>query len=129
MDKTFLIVVAEDDELMRGSLVTALSADKRVSILQTNNGKDALIFALEKHPDLITLDVAMPGLDGISTLRRLREDEWGKQAKVIVLTSLGSSDTIMNEVAKLAPSHCLVKDRISINEVVEKAYKLLDIAK
>ncbi len=123
------IVVAEDDELMRGALVSGLSADKRVSILQTNNGKDALIFALEKHPDLIMLDVAMPELDGISALRQLRDDAWGAKAKVMMLTSLGSSDMVMKEVSKLNPAHCLVKDQVSMEEVVAKAYKLLDIAK
>jgi CheY-like chemotaxis protein len=129
MDTKYTILVAEDDALMRGALVAALGADARVSVLDVNNGKDALIFALEKHPDLITLDVAMPTLDGISVLRRLREDAWGRQAKVILLTSLGGSDVVMNEVGKLNPAHCLIKDKVSINEVVEKAYKLLDIAK
>ena len=114
---------------MRGALVAGLSADARVSILETNNGKDALIFATERHPDLIVLDVAMPELDGISALRRLREDEWGKDAKVIILTSLGGSDVIMSEVAKLNPAYCLTKDKVSIQEVVEKAYTLLDITK
>lgn len=129
MDKVYTVIVAEDDELMRGALVSALTADPRIAVLQTDNGKDALLFALEKHPDLITLDVAMPSLDGISALRRLREDSWGKTAKVIMLTSLGGSDVVMREVERLNPAHCLVKDKVSINEVVDKAYKLLDITK
>jgi CheY-like chemotaxis protein len=129
MDKAYTVIVAEDDALMRGALVSALTADPRITVLQTDNGKDALLFAFEKHPDLITLDVAMPSLDGISALRRLREDPWGKTAKVILLTSLGGSDMVMREVANLNPAHCLVKDKVSINEVVEKAHKLLDIGK
>lgn len=128
-NNVYTVLVAEDDVLMRSALVSALSADARVSVVQTDNGEDALKFALEKHPDLITLDVAMPKLDGISALRRLREDSWGKQAKVVMLTSLGGSDIVMREVEKLNPAHCLVKDQVSINEVVEKAYKLLDIVK
>lgn len=129
MDAQYTIVVAEDDELMRGALAAGLAVDKRVSVLAVNNGKDALIFALEKRPDLIMLDVAMPELDGISALRQLRSDAWGAKAKVILLTSLGGSDLVMKEVSKLNPAHCLIKDQVSIDEVVAKAYKLLDIAK
>lgn len=129
MDAQYTIVVAEDDELMRGALAAGLSVDKRVSVLAVGNGKEALIFALEKRPDLIMLDVAMPELDGISALRQLRSDAWGAHAKVMMLTSLGGSDMVMKEVSKLNPAHCLIKDQVSIDEVVAKAYKLLDIVK
>lgn len=122
-------MVAEDDALMRGAVVSALSKNPRVTVIQTDNGKDGLIFALEKHPDLVVLDVAMPELDGISALRQLRADVWGKDAKVVLLTSLGGSDMVMKEVSALNPAHCLIKDRVSIDEVVEKAYRLLDISK
>lgn len=128
MEKKYTIVVAEDDDLMRGAIVSAFEADSVINVLQVNNGRDALVFALEKHPDLVMLDVAMPVLDGISTLRKIREDAWGKQAKVILLTSLGGSDMVMKEVEKLNPAHCFVKDQVAIEDVVQKARALIGLA-
>lgn len=128
MEKKYTIVVAEDDDLMRGAIVSAFEADSAINVLQVNNGRDALVFALEKRPDLVMLDVAMPVLDGISTLRKIREDAWGKQAKVILLTSLGGSDMVMKEVEKLNPAHCFVKDQVAIEDVVQKARALIGLA-
>lgn len=129
MDNVYSILIAEDDALMRGALMEALAADKRIAVTAFDNGQDALTFALEKHPALLVLDIAMPGLDGITVLRKLRADEWGKSARVILLTSLGSSEVVMREVTQLDPAYCLTKDQTSINEVIEKAYHLLDITK
>ncbi len=129
MERIYTVVLADDDALLRSALTATLSANKRVKVWEASNGKDALIFAVEKHPDLLILDVAMPGLDGISVLRQLRADAWGAEAKVILLTSLGGSDAVMEEVGKLNPAHCLIKDKVSLDEVAEKAFRLLDISK
>lgn len=128
MSTVYTIVVAEDDSLMRGAVVNALSKSKSVSVVQFDNGADALSFVLSKKPELVMLDVALPKLDGISVLRKIREDEWGKDAAVILLTSLGDSEIVMKEVAKLNPAYCFMKDRVGIDEVVAKAYAILCVS-
>jgi len=128
MDKTHTILIVEDDALMRASVAGALRGS-RVSIIESENGQEGLAIALAKHPDLIMLDLAMPQLDGISVIRRLREDAWGKKANIILLTSIDGSDAVMREVSKHNPAYCFVKDRVSMDEVAAKAYQLLGISK
>jgi two-component system response regulator MprA len=64
------ILVADDDELIAASLRRALIYEGyRVEV--ANDGVAALKSALEHRPDLVVLDVMMPGLDGIEVCRRL----------------------------------------------------------
>ncbi len=124
MDTQKRILVVEDDELMRDSVIGALKTAGFV-ILEADNGKDGLATALAQHPDVIVLDIAMPQLDGISVMRSLRQDEWGKTANIILLTSLGVSDLIMHEVATNEPAFTLTKDQITVDEVVAKVKQTL----
>jgi DNA-binding response OmpR family regulator len=52
------------------------------------NGTDGLSMALKEHPDLILLDLLMPGMNGFQLLEALRKDTWGKEAKVVVISNL-----------------------------------------
>lgn len=124
MNSERTILVVEDEVLMRASVVGALKAAE-FSVIEADNGKIGLELALEKHPDLILLDVAMPVLDGISVMRALRDDAWGSQARIILLTSLGNSDLVGEEVMKQKPIYCLLKDKISLSEVVQKVKEAL----
>ncbi len=126
MERTQTILVVEDDALMRGSLALAFRSVAG-TVLEAGDGKEGLALALMKHPDLIILDVAMPGLDGISVMRALREDAWGKDARIILLTSLGNSDEVMKEVGRSNPAYCLVKTQVSVDDVVAKARQLLGL--
>ncbi len=85
MDKRILIV--EDEEDIREAIAEAVTgADYEVKTAE--NGRIGLDIALEWKPDLILLDLVMPFIDGHEVLRVLREDEWGQNVKVIVLTAM-----------------------------------------
>ena len=89
--KKALILVVEDERL----LIKALGDKLRLEgfeVLEAHNGKEGLALAIEKHPDLILLDIIMPVMDGISMLQELRKDEWGKYASVLMLTNLTDAD-------------------------------------
>jgi len=55
-------------------------------VLLTSHGDEALKFAAEENPDLIILDIKMPGLDGLEVCKRLKEKEQTKLIPVIVIT-------------------------------------------
>lgn len=81
-----LVLVAEDEEDILDLVVFDLE-DEGYEVLTARNGEEAIALALERHPDLILLDVAMPGLDGYEVTRRLRADESTRGTPVVLLTA------------------------------------------
>ncbi len=73
--KKINLLLVDDHELVRKGLTLMLQTQKKidVQITQANHGKEAIKLAKEQHFDLIILDVNMPVLDGISTLKKLKE--------------------------------------------------------
>lgn len=85
IQKTILVI--EDEESLNRLLVEEFQGEG-YRVFEAKNGLDGIEIALREHPDLILLDIIMPRLDGIATLSKLREDEWGKTARVLILTNL-----------------------------------------
>jgi DNA-binding response OmpR family regulator len=83
------ILIAEDEERM-AELIAAALADDGHEIAVAHDGGTALQTAGESPFDLFLLDVMLPGLDGLSLCRRLRQD--GQKAAVLVLTARGTVD-------------------------------------
>src|SRR5260221_3164675 len=81
------ILVIEDEAPMREAIGDTLTENHFV-LLTADNGKDGLEIALREHPDLILLDIFMPKMDGLSLLETLRNDAWGHDVPVIILTIL-----------------------------------------
>jgi DNA-binding NarL/FixJ family response regulator len=67
------ILIADDHELIRKGLCFILESHKNTETCgEASNGQDAVEKAIELNPDLIILDVTMPGLDGFAAARRIR---------------------------------------------------------
>jgi len=85
------ILVVEDDE------VTLRMVDKMLSgagytVIQASNGIDALSLARDKRPDLLILDIVLPGLDGILVASRLKDDPKTRDIPIIFFSSLEEKD-------------------------------------
>ena len=93
--------------------------DEGFQVLKAEDGKEALALTLQEHPDLILLDLLMPVMDGVSMLKALREDAWGKTAHVIVLTNLGETEK-REEVTALGVKDFLVKVDWKVEDVIQK---------
>jgi excisionase family DNA binding protein len=68
-----LVYVVDDDELIRRAMDDALSVDYEVYTF--NNGFEALMQIGRLKPDLLVLDIYMPGIDGFAMVRKLRQDD------------------------------------------------------
>ncbi len=86
--KTVLII--DDEESIRESLIGILK-DEGFRPLYAQNGEEGLAMAREEDPDLILLDIWMPGIDGIETLTRLRE--FRPEQMVIMMSGHGTIET------------------------------------
>lgn len=119
------VLVIEDEQDLREALKTALSIEN-FEVHTAGDGEAGLQMALEVKPDLILLDLMMPKLDGLGVLKALREDEWGKNVKVIVMTALDDLERVA-EVLENGGSEYLVKSNISLGTVVAKVKEKLKV--
>lgn len=121
--KTVLLV--DDEEEITTVLKDALAKDG-VNAVVAHDGASGLALAFEKKPDLILLDILMPGADGWAFLEGLRKDPWGKNATVILLTNL--SDTASaSRAMEYGTYDFFVKTDWKIDEVIGRVKKRLGI--
>ena len=93
IDKKIVLLIVEDEKTLADTLEERLISEG-FEVLKASDGGVGLKFALDKHPDLILLDLLMPKVDGLTMLSELRKDTWGKSASVIILTNVESSDKV-----------------------------------
>lgn len=99
-----ILVIDDEAELL--ALVKEILEDKGYQVFCALNGAGGIRLNEDKNPDLIILDLRMPGMDGIETLRQIRKHD--QAVKVIILTAYGSPDSI-RDAADLDVSEYLSK--------------------
>ncbi|OGZ72814.1 MAG: hypothetical protein A2908_00340 [Candidatus Staskawiczbacteria bacterium RIFCSPLOWO2_01_FULL_38_12b] len=120
------ILIIDDDENIRNVLIQSLVA-KKCNVLQARNGQEGLEMALKEHPDLILLDMLMPIMDGMTTLKNIRKDPWGENVPVIILTNLNATnENTVEDMVSNKPLHYLIKSNWKISEVVKKIEETLN---
>jgi len=117
------ILVIDDDKNLRLVLVDKLNVSG-FDAMGASNGQEGLEMALKLHPDLILLDVLMPIMNGQEVLKKLREDEWGKKAKIIMLTVVEDAGVIAQAVQEGSFAY-LIKTDQSMDEIVQKIKMML----
>lgn len=110
------VLVIDDDNNLRNVLIDKLNITGYEAI-SAINGEEGLKKAFEFHPDVILLDVLMPIMNGWQVLEKLRMDEWGKRAKVIMLTSLEQMDNIAHALDKGVHAY-IVKSNLNLDDVM-----------
>jgi CheY-like chemotaxis protein len=81
------VLIVDDEPDIRRIARLGLSRVGGMEVVEATNGVEALAKAKEEKPDAVLLDVMMPGLDGPSTLARLREDPATAGVPVVFLTA------------------------------------------
>ncbi len=112
------ILVVDDDEALLKIISDKLTAEN-FSVLQAKNGLEGLTTALKEHPDLVLLDIVMPEMDGLTMLKKLREDAWGKDVRVIITTNL-ADDKKTEEAMTQGVYDFLVKTEWSLDDLILK---------
>ena len=85
------ILVAEDERDIRELVIDTLF-DRGYDVLESEDGRETVQTANRELPDLILLDVMMPGMDGFEVLKKLRENPDTGDIPVVMLTSMGASE-------------------------------------
>lgn len=95
MTKPMQTVLIADDDLEILSLTRSIMRRRNLRVLEASDGDEAIRLILENQPDLVILDVMMPGQTGWEVCRSIRETESLKDTGVIMLTGIGEQ---MNEM-------------------------------
>jgi len=119
--KKILIV---EDEIPYIKLLHDKLASAGYEIIEAYNGKTGFEMAIRERPDLIILDIKMPVMDGMTMLKKFREDPWGKDANVIILTNLDDSVNISNALNEKL-SRYLIKSDSTLSSVIEEVEMIL----
>ena len=117
--KTILIV--EDEPALLKVYAEGLN-EAGFRVLRAKNGQEGLELAPLHKPDLILLDILMPVMNGLTMMKKLREEHlWGKGVSIIFLTNLSASEEkIMKAITDYEPAYYLIKSDYTLEGVVEK---------
>lgn len=118
------VLIAEDEEFLRNILVEVFQS-AGFTVIPTGDGEAALQAALTQHPRVSILDIMMPKMDGMTALQKIRQDYWGKNALVIMLTNLSADNQILAGVAENLPSYYFVKSNMEPDQLVAKVEEIL----
>jgi DNA-binding NarL/FixJ family response regulator len=102
------LLIVDDHPVVRDGLRGMFAGDDRFRVLgEAANGREALTVAAATDPDVVLLDLRMPEMDGVSTIRALRDQ--GARARVLVLTTYDTDSDVLPAVRAGATGY-LLKD-------------------
>ncbi|MEE2040958.1 response regulator transcription factor [Nocardiopsis sp. CT-R113] len=104
------VVVADDQTLVRAGFRSILEGEDDISVVaEAGNGEEAVSIAASARPDVVLMDVRMPGVDGLEATRRIAADPRLNDVKVVILTTFDLDEYVY---AALRAGACgfLVKD-------------------
>ncbi len=118
------ILIIEDEEALRQALVDKFNREG-FSVIEAKDGEEGLDLAIKNHPDIILLDIIMPKIDGLSMLKQLRSDAWGKDVPILILTNLNDAEYVSQAVEN-GVYDFLVKSDWQLSTLVEKVKEKLN---
>jgi DNA-binding NarL/FixJ family response regulator len=117
------VLIVDDHPVTRGGLRTALSTSDEVEIVgEASSGEEAVERVSQLDPDVVFMDVRMPGMGGIEATRIIREDN--PKTRVILFT-VDESRQVISEAIQAGVSGYLLKD-VSAQELVNAARLALE---
>ena len=104
------VVIADDQALVRGGFRALLDAQDDITVTgEAADGDAALRLTLELRPDVVLMDIRMPGVDGLAATRHIASDERLADVKVVILTTFDLDEYVF-EAIRAGANGFLVKD-------------------
>lgn len=122
MSKTRIAII-EDDLAIVQMYKTKFEKDG-YEVATAGDGQSGLQLLATFEADVILLDLMMPGMNGFEMLQRLRQQPGGRDAKVVVLTNMGDTETA-TKVYKMAANDYIVKAEMTPKQVEDRIKRLL----
>jgi len=118
--KTKKILVVEDEKDMRDVIVETLT-EVGYTVVAAADADEGMKLYHDEHPDLIVLDILMPGKTGLALLSDIRKEPGGDKVHVIMLTNYNPTNSnLIEPILKSNPEYYLIKSNISMDTLVDK---------
>lgn len=122
-NKKQTVLIVEDDEFLRS--LAAKRLDKEgLGVQVAVDGETAVAVAKEVKPDVIVLDLILPGLDGFEVLEKIKAEESLKAVPIIVFSNLGQKEDI-ERAQYLGAANFLVKSNFTLDDLLDKVKEQL----
>lgn len=112
------IVLVEDDSFLAGMYVAKLELED-YSVKLATDGESGLELIRKERPDIVLLDIVLPGMDGFDVLKAIKKDATTKDIPVLLLTNLGQRGDVQRGLSLGAVDY-LIKAHFMPSEVIEK---------
>lgn len=122
-DRSWTILLVEDERLLRKAAENALR-QRGFRVLTATNGDEALRTAAAEIPDLVLLDLVMPGLPGYQVLRALKNNDATAAIPVVILTNLGRDADVQRALDAGAVAYA-IKSNLALKELVALIRRVL----
>jgi DNA-binding NarL/FixJ family response regulator len=104
------VLLADDQALVRAGFRALLDAQPDIEVVgEADDGAAALRIATEVAPDVVLMDIRMPGMDGLEATKRIVEDEDLDRTRIVILTTFDEDEYVF-EALRVGASGFLVKD-------------------
>lgn len=118
-----LILIVEDDKFLR-DLISKKLVGEGYRIALAVDGKEALTMIGQEKPDLILLDIILPGMNGFDVLKQIKEDSNFSDIPVLILSNLSQSEDVVKGF-KLGAVDFLVKAHFTPAQIIDRIKQIL----
>lgn len=116
------VLIVEDDPTLLHSLLDAFAEE--FDVRSAGNGEEALKSIEEKMPDIVLLDIILPKMDGITVLKKIRENPTYAALPVMMLTNKEDMETVGESVAE-GVQDFLVKHEWKLSDIIKRVKERL----
>jgi len=117
------VLIVEDDKFLRQLIVQKL-VKEQYEVIEAADGEQGLKKVQQENPDLVLLDLILPGIDGFEVLSRIKKNQELAKVPVIILSNLGQQEDVQRGL-NLGAVDYLIKAHFTPGEIVEKIRKAL----
>ena len=121
---TKVLVVEDETHIQR--LIRLILEKNGMTVDAVGNGEDALKYlqSESQHPDLVLLDILMPGIDGLSVLRTVKSNQTMKDIPIVMLTALAQESVVLQGIKLGAADY--IRKPFHPAELVKRVQKILE---
>jgi CheY-like chemotaxis protein len=117
------IMWVEDDNFLSGLIGKKLGNEKAI-LFHASNGEEAVVMVEKEKPDVLLLDILLPGMTGLQVLQKIKSNPATQGIPVLLLSNLGQKADI-DKGAQLGAEKFLIKATLSLDEIIKEVKRVV----